>query len=139
MSRIVEESIQRLKQQINILDVVESFIEVKKKGANYKACCPFHGERTPSFTINPSKQIYTCFGCGAKGDAIKFVMDYEKVSYPEAIEKIAAITNFSLDYEDKNYEPKKLVVVANSKVKEEKKIYKIYSIFKKRCGFEKGL
>ena len=102
MSRIVESSIERLKQQINILDVVESFIEIKKRGANHKACCPFHGEKTPSFTINPSKQIFNCFGCGAKGDAIKFVMDYEKVSYPEAIEKIAAITNFSLDYEDKN-------------------------------------
>lgn len=139
MSRIVESSIERLKQQINILDVVESFIEIKKRGANHKACCPFHGEKTPSFTINPSKQIFNCFGCGAKGDAIKFVMDYEKVSYPEAIEKIAAITNFSLDYEDKNYEPKKPVVVVTPKVKEEKKSKKIYPIIKKRCGFEKGL
>lgn len=121
MSRIKQDSIDRLKQHVNILDVVESFIEVKKMGANFKACCPFHKEDTPSFVISPSKQIYTCFGCGASGGAIKFIMDYEKVSYREAIEKVAAITRFHLDYEDANYKPKQQEVVAKPQKEKESK------------------
>ncbi|MDD3054829.1 MAG: CHC2 zinc finger domain-containing protein [Aliarcobacter sp.] len=123
---IKTESIERLKQQINIIDVVETFIEVKKSGANFKACCPFHGENTPSFTINPSKQIYTCFGCGVKGDGIKFVMEYERLSYPDAIEKIAVISNFTLEYEDDNYRPKEIAVNKKINKKEEVK-YKIFN------------
>jgi len=89
-------SIEQLKNIIDIVDVVGNYIELKKAGSNYKALCPFHDEDTPSFVVSPSKQIYHCFGCGAGGDAIKFVMEYEKLSYPEAIEKLASIYNFSL-------------------------------------------
>ncbi len=102
MARIDNNSIQALKDSINITDVVDFYLELNRKGANYKACCPFHGEKTPSFVVSPTKQIYNCFGCGAKGDAISFVMEYEKINYIEAIEKIAAIVNFQLDYKDKN-------------------------------------
>ncbi|KYJ86054.1 DNA primase [Sulfurovum riftiae] len=91
-------SIESLKNSIDIVDVVGSFIELKKAGANYKANCPFHGEKTPSFVVSPSKQIYHCFGCGVGGDSIKFVMELEKLSYPEAIEKLASMFNFSLNY-----------------------------------------
>ncbi len=91
-------SIESLKQTIDIVDVVGSYIELKKAGANFKANCPFHGEKTPSFVVSPSKQIYHCFGCGAGGDSIKFVMEIEKLSYPEAIEKLASMYNFSLRY-----------------------------------------
>lgn len=140
MSRIKEDSIKRLKQDVNILDVVESFIEVKKMGSNFKACCPFHNEDTPSFVISPTKQIYTCFGCGANGDAIKFVMEHEKVSYIEAIEKIADIINFRLDYEDENYKPKKQAVVAKPKKEEEKKPKKEFNPnLKREADLEKGL
>lgn len=97
---ISKTSIDNLKNQIDIVDIISSFIELKKSGANFKACCPFHGEDTPSFTVSPTKQIYHCFGCSNGGDAIKFVMEYEKLSYPEAIEKIAAITNFNLEYDN---------------------------------------
>jgi DNA primase len=97
---ISKTSIDNLKNQIDIVDIISSFIEVKKSGANFKACCPFHGEDTPSFTVSPTKQIYHCFGCSNGGDAIKFVMEYEKLSYPEAIEKIAALTNFNLEYDN---------------------------------------
>jgi len=127
MSMIKTESIERLKQQINIIDIVESFIELRKFGANFKACCPFHTENTPSFTINPTKQIYTCFGCGIKGDAIKFVMEYEKINYIEAIEKIAYITNFQLDYEDKNCTPRKIVF--NTKINKKEEIEQVYKKF----------
>jgi len=91
-------SIESLKNSIDIIDVVGSFIELRKAGANYKANCPFHGEKTPSFVVSPTKQIYHCFGCGVGGDSIKFVMELEKLSYPEAIEKLASMNNFSLTY-----------------------------------------
>ena len=91
-------SIESLKNSIDIVDVIGNYVELKKAGANYKANCPFHGEKTPSFVVSPSKQIYHCFGCGAGGDAIKFVMELEKLSYPEAIEKLASMYNFSLRY-----------------------------------------
>jgi len=91
-------SIESLKNSIDIVDVIGNFIELKKSGANYKANCPFHGEKTPSFVVSPSKQIFHCFGCGVGGDAIKFVMELEKLTYPESIEKIASMFNFSLQY-----------------------------------------
>jgi DNA primase len=97
---ISKTSIENLKNQIDIVDIVSSYIELKKSGTSFKACCPFHGEETPSFTVSPAKQIYHCFGCSNGGDAIKFVMEYEKLSYPEAIEKIAALTNFNLEYDN---------------------------------------
>ncbi len=95
---IEKESIEQLKNVIDIVDVIGNYIELKKSGANYKALCPFHDEDTPSFVVSPSKQIFHCFGCGAGGDAIKFVMEYEKLSYPEAIEKLASIYNFTLRF-----------------------------------------
>jgi DNA primase len=95
---IKNESIENLKSIIDIVDVIGNYIQLKKEGSNYKALCPFHSEKTPSFVVSPAKQIYHCFGCGASGDAIKFVMDMEKLSYPEAIEKLASMYNFKLDY-----------------------------------------
>jgi len=96
---IKKESIENLKNHLDIVDVISQFIELKKSGANFKACCPFHGENTPSFVVSPTKQIYHCFGCGVGGDSIKFLMEYEKLSYPESIEKLASMYNFSLDYD----------------------------------------
>ncbi len=97
---IKKESIENLKNNLDVVDVISQFLELKKSGANFKACCPFHGETTPSFVVSPAKQIYHCFGCGAGGDSIKFVMEYEKLSYPETIEKLASMYNFNLDYEN---------------------------------------
>ncbi|MDD5359100.1 MAG: DNA primase [Sulfurovaceae bacterium] len=91
-------SIENLKNTIDIVDVIGNYIELKKSGANYKACCPFHGEKTASFVVSPNKQIYHCFGCGVGGDSIKFVMELEKLTYPEAVEKIASNFNFTLHY-----------------------------------------
>ena len=97
---ISQDSIEGLKARLDILDVISNYIEVKKAGANYKAPCPFHDEKSPSFVISPQKQIYHCFGCGAGGDAIKFVMEYEKLNYPEAIERLADQNNYILHYTD---------------------------------------
>lgn len=95
---IKTESIEALKSMIDIVDVVGSYVELKKYGTNYKACCPFHAEKTPSFVVSQNKQIYHCFGCHASGDAIKFVQEHEKASYQEAIEKLANLYNFKLEY-----------------------------------------
>ena len=104
---ITQDSIEALKARLDIVDVVGSYIELKKAGANFKAPCPFHDEKTGSFVVSPSKQIYHCFGCGAGGDSLRFVMEYEKLNYPEALEKLAASYNFSLTYTDnKNSKPR---------------------------------
>jgi len=95
---ISKSSIENLKSIIDIVDVVGNYLQLKKQGSNYTALCPFHAEKTPSFVVSPAKQIYHCFGCGASGDAIKFVMEIEKLSYPEAIEKLASMYNFKLEY-----------------------------------------
>ncbi len=109
---IEQSSIENLKNHLDIVDVVGEYIELKKSGANFKANCPFHGEKTPSFVVSPSKQIFHCFGCGVGGDAIKFVMEYEKLSYPEAIEKLAQKYNITLTYtkSDKSHQKQKKIL-----------------------------
>ena len=93
-------NLEHLKNSINIVDIVSNYIEVKKAGANFKALCPFHSENTPSFVVSPKKQIYHCFSCNAGGDVIKFVQEYEKLSFVESVEKIALLSNFTLEYEE---------------------------------------
>jgi DNA primase len=112
---ITKESIENLKSHLDVVDIISQFIELKKTGANFKACCPFHGEDTPSFVVSPAKQIYHCFGCGVGGDSIKFVMEYEKLSYPESLEKLASMVNISLEH-DTNF--KKIDSSIISKVNE---------------------
>ncbi len=100
---ISQDSIESLKARLDVVDVVGSYIELKKAGANYKAPCPFHDEKTASFVVSPQKQIYHCFGCGKGGDSVKFVMEYEKLNYPEALEKLASSYNFTLTYTDNKH------------------------------------
>ena len=108
---ISQDSIEALKARLDIVDVVGSYIELKKAGGNFKAPCPFHDEKSPSFVVSPQKQIFHCFGCGAGGDAVKFVMEYEKLNYPEALEKLAQTYNFTLTYTDnKQNKPRTKVI-----------------------------
>jgi DNA primase len=95
---ISKNSIENLKNIVDIADVVGSYIPLKKSGANFVCVCPFHNDKHPSMSVSPSKGIYHCFSCKAGGDAIKFVMEYEKLGYVEAIEKLASIYNISLEY-----------------------------------------
>jgi len=81
--------IQDLLNRLDIVDVIERYVPLKKAGANYVACCPFHGEKTPSFTVSQSKQFYHCFGCGAHGTAIGFVMEYAGLGFVDAVEELA--------------------------------------------------
>lgn len=102
---IAVSSLEALKARIDIVEVLGSYVELKKNGANFKVCCPLHGEKTPSFVVSPRKQIWHCFGCGASGDAIKFLQEYKKLSFVEAAEEIADYYNFTLQH-DNNQNPK---------------------------------
>ncbi|MBM3921713.1 MAG: DNA primase [Sphingomonadales bacterium] len=82
-------TIQQIMARTDITDVVGSFVKLKKRGTNLLGLCPFHNEKTPSFTVSPSKEIYKCFGCGKSGNTISFVMEHEKYSYPEALKWLA--------------------------------------------------
>jgi DNA primase len=86
---IPDSFIQELLARVDIVDVVERYVQLKKAGANYQACCPFHSEKTPSFTVSPSKQFFHCFGCDAHGSAIGFVMQYAGLGFVEAVEELA--------------------------------------------------
>src|SRR6476469_8575332 len=86
---IPEAFIQELLNRVDIIDVVDSNVPLKKAGANYSACCPFHNEKSPSFTVSPTKQFYHCFGCGAHGSAIGFLLEYSGLGYVEAIKDLA--------------------------------------------------
>ena len=87
---IPESFIQDLLARIDIVDLVDSFVPLKKAGANYAACCPFHNEKSPSFTVSPTKQFYHCFGCGAHGTAIGFVMEYQGIGFVDAVKDLAS-------------------------------------------------
>ncbi|HSR02569.1 MAG TPA: DNA primase [Methylophilaceae bacterium] len=86
---IPEQFIQELLNRVDVVDVVDKSVPLKKAGANYVACCPFHNEKSPSFTVSPTKQFYHCFGCGAHGTAITFLMEYSGLSFVEAIHDLA--------------------------------------------------
>jgi len=86
---IPNDFIQTLLSRVDIVDVIDRYVPLKKAGANYSACCPFHSEKTPSFTVSPTKQFYHCFGCGAHGTAIGFLMEYGGKAFPDAVEELA--------------------------------------------------
>ncbi|HEG1369550.1 TPA: DNA primase [Campylobacter jejuni] len=104
---ITKESIENLSQRLNIVDIIENYIEVKKQGSSFVCICPFHADKNPSMHINPIKGFYHCFACKAGGDAFKFVMDYEKLSFADAVEKVASLSNFTLSYTKEKQENKK--------------------------------
>ncbi len=87
--------------RLDIVDVIDARVKLKKKGKNYSACCPFHNEKTPSFSVSQEKQFYHCFGCGAHGNAIDFVMEYERMEFPEAIEELASTIGLEVQREER--------------------------------------
>ena len=97
--RIPQQFIDDLLNRVDIVEVVDSRVPLKKKGKEYMACCPFHSEKTPSFTVSQNKQFYHCFGCKANGSAIGFLMEYEHLSFPEAIEELARSQGIEVPYE----------------------------------------
>lgn len=105
--RIPEDTVDRIRQAADILEVVGDFVSLKKRGSNYTACCPFHNEKSPSFNVNPTRQIYKCFGCGKAGDAVKFVMDIENIGYGEALRYLAK--KYGIDIEEQEQTPEDLL------------------------------
>lgn len=107
MARFTEASLAHLYEAIDIVDVVTQYIDVRKVGANFMALCPFHDDKTPSMSISATKGLYHCHACGASGNAIRFVMEYERLSFHDAVQKIAALFNVTLAYEKGHTETKK--------------------------------
>ena len=97
--RIPQTFIDELINRVDIVDVIDSRVQLKKSGSNYMACCPFHTEKTPSFTVSPDKQFYHCFGCGAHGTAIGFLMEYEHMDFIEAVEELAGMAGMEIPRE----------------------------------------
>ncbi len=117
MSRLSNEEINNIRNSVNIVDIVSSYIPLTKRGKNYFGVCPFHDDRDPSLSVSQEKQIYTCFSCGATGNVFTFIMDYDHVSFYEALKKVAGIGGV-----DFNFGPSKPVV------KKHEKLYEIYEV-----------
>ena len=94
---ISQSTIQQILSRIDIIDIIGSFIKLKKRGTNYLGLCPFHNEKSPSFTVSPAKEIYKCFGCGRSGNSIGFLMEHEKYSYVEALRWLAVKYNVTVE------------------------------------------
>ena len=100
---IPQETIQQIVSRIDIIEIINSFVKLKRRGTNYIGLCPFHNEKSPSFTVSPSKEIYKCFGCGRSGNTISFLMEHEKYSYVEALKWLAA--KYNVEIEEKETSP----------------------------------
>ena len=95
--KIPEQVIEQIRSQSDIVDVISEYMQLTKRGRNYFGLCPFHGEQTPSFSVSQDKQIFHCFGCGAGGNAITFVMDIENISFPDAVAKLGRASRCTID------------------------------------------
>jgi DNA primase len=111
---ISQATIQQITSRIDIIEIISTFIKLKKRGTNYLGLCPFHNEKTPSFTVSPSKEIYKCFGCGRSGNTISFLMEHEKYSYVESLKWLAAKYNVDVEETETSPEFKEHQLVADS-------------------------
>lgn len=111
---IAQQTIQQILSRIDIVEIVGSFVKLKKRGTSYLGLCPFHNEKTPSFTVSPSKEIYKCFGCGASGNSISFLMEHEKYSYVEALRWLAQKYNVEIEETEVSAEVKQHQLLADS-------------------------
>ena len=107
--RIPQDFIDGLLARVDVVDVINTRVPLKKKGREYTACCPFHNEKTPSFTVSISKQFYHCFGCGVHGNAISFLMEYDHMGYVEAIETLASQIGQEVPREGGDNKPNKRI------------------------------
>ena len=109
---IPESFIQEVLNRVDVVDIVDQRVKLKKAGSNFVACCPFHQEKSPSFSVSPSKQFYHCFGCGAHGSAISFLIEYDGLSFIDAIQYLAnhlglKVPNEKIENKEKQSEYKK--------------------------------
>ncbi len=111
---ITPHTIQQITSRIDIIDVVGEFVKLKKRGTNYLGLCPFHNEKSPSFTVSPAKEIYKCFGCGKSGNTITFLMEHEKYNYVESLKWLAARYNIEVEETETSPEQKQIIQTADS-------------------------
>src|SRR3979409_1271079 len=111
---ISQNTIQQILGRLDIIDVIGGFVKLKKRGTNYLGLCPFHNEKTPSFTVSPAKEIYKCFGCGRSGNTISFLMEHEKYSYADSLRWLAAKYNVEVEETESSPEMKQFMQVADS-------------------------
>ncbi len=120
MARITQECVARIKDSADIVELLSKYLQLRRAGNSWKACCPFHSEKTPSFHVNPARQSFHCFGCGVGGDALKFIMMFENLDYPTALRRLADMNGIPVIEEEENPEMARLrrmrarVVEANS-------------------------
>ena len=122
LTKIPEEKVDEIRSSTNIVHYISQYLNLQKDGQNFKALCPFHTEKTPSFKINPEKQIFHCFGCGKGGNVFTFIMEYEHLSFPEALKKAADFSGIQITLEEKDEET-------------ENYFQKLYDINEKACTF----
>ncbi len=122
LSKIPEEKIDEIRSSTNIVHYISQYLTLQKDGQNFKALCPFHSEKTPSFKINPEKQIFHCFGCGKGGNVFSFIMEYEHLSFPESLKQAADFSGIEIAFEEKDEEA-------------ENYFQKLYDINEKACRF----
>lgn len=116
-ANITETFKQELLDKVEIVDILSKFIYLQKKGNKYWGCCPFHGEKTPSFVVNPKEQYYHCFGCGVSGNVITFLMEYQKMSYQDAIIYLAETINMKIPEKEETEEEKNARLLRDSALK----------------------
>lgn len=126
---IPEETVREIRERVTIYDVVSDYVSLKKAGANYQGLCPFHGEKTPSFNVNPARGIFHCFGCGAGGNAFSFIMRVEGVTFPEAVKFLAKRAGVTID--------ERPLSLNDQKKKDEKQ--ELYSIAEIACQFYRSV
>src|SRR5213079_320415 len=124
MGTIPSETIEQIAAANDIVEMIGSYFPLKRAGTNFKALCPFHQEKTPSFTVSPSRQTFHCFGCGAGGSAFRFIMDYEHVDFPAAVRKLAARAGITIAEErggageDRQYEARRKLLKLHAEAAE---------------------
>lgn len=103
MAMISDQKIDEIRAGSNIVDIIGEYVDLKRAGSSYKGLCPFHNEKTPSFTVDEKKQLFHCFGCGAGGDVVSFIMQKEGLTYPESLEYLANKAGIRMEYSENNY------------------------------------
>ena len=100
-----DEIVEEVRSRNDIVDIISGYVRLQKRGSNYFGLCPFHNEKSPSFSVSPGKQMYYCFGCGAGGNVITFLMEYENYTFAEALKVLADRAGVTLPQEDNSHIP----------------------------------
>ena len=137
---IPESFIQELLHRVDVIDLIDGYVPLKKAGANYAACCPFHNEKSPSFTVSPTKQFYHCFGCGAHGTAIGFLMEYSGLGFIDAIKELCQRTGLPMPEDEgrRTHDGPKITTLTDIMGRAAKYYYEQLKVSEKAINYLKG-